>query len=73
LKVKVSVRTAAQNKTMRLTWDDNTLVALGFTAKAGTKSVVAVLHQKLPSKSAADAIKKTWAGHFDRLAQLLSA
>jgi uncharacterized protein YndB with AHSA1/START domain len=73
LKVKVSVRTAAQNKTLRLSWDDNTLVALGFTAKASTKSVVAVLHQKLPSKSAADAIKKRWAEHFDRLAQLLSA
>jgi uncharacterized protein YndB with AHSA1/START domain len=72
LEVKVTVRAAAQNKRMRLTWDDDTLVELGFTAKGSAKSVVAVVHQKLPNKSAADAIKKTWAGHFDRLAQLLA-
>ena len=72
LKVKVTVRTAAQNKRMRLTWDDETLVELGFTAKGSAKSVVAVVHQRLPNKSAIDAIKKTWAEHFDRLAQLLA-
>lgn len=72
LKVKVTVRTAAQNKRMRLTWDDDTLVALDFMAKGSAKCVVAVVHQKLPNKSAADAIKKTWAEHFDRLAQLLA-
>ena len=72
LTVKVTVRTAAQNKRMRLTWDDDTLVELGFTSKGSAKSVVGVVHQKLPNKSAIDAIKKTWAGHFDRLAQLLA-
>jgi uncharacterized protein YndB with AHSA1/START domain len=72
LTVKVTVRTAAQNKRMRLTWDDDTLVELGFTAKGSAKSVVGVVHQKLPNKSAIDAIKKTWAEHFDRLAQLLA-
>ena len=72
LQVKVTVRTAAQNKRMRLTWDDDTLVELGFTPKGSAKSVVALVHQKLPNKSAADAMKKTWAEHFDRLAQLLA-
>ena len=72
LQVEVTVRTAAQNKRMRLTWDDDTLVELGFTAKGSAKSVVAVVHQRLPNKSAIDAIKKTWAEHFDRLAQLLA-
>jgi hypothetical protein len=72
LTVKVTVRTAAQNKRMRLTWDDDTLVELGFTAKGSARSVVAVVHQKLPNRSAIDATKKTWAEHFDRLAQLLA-
>ena len=72
LTAEVTVRTAAQNKRMRLTWDDDTLVELGFTAKGSAKSVVAVVHQKLPNKSAIDATKKTWAEHFDRLAQLLA-
>lgn len=72
LTVKVTVRTAALNKRMRLRWDDDTLVDVWFTAKGSAKSVVAVAHQKLPSKSAAEAIKKRWTEHFDRLAQLLA-
>lgn len=72
LTVKVAVRTAAQNKRMRLTWEDDTLVELGFTAKGRAKSVVSVVHQKLPNTSAVNAIKKTWAEHLDRLAQLLA-
>lgn len=66
------MRTAAQNKRMRLTWDDDTLVELNFTSKASARSVVALVHQKLPNKSAADAIKKTWTQHLDRLAELLA-
>jgi uncharacterized protein YndB with AHSA1/START domain len=72
LQVKVTVRTAAQNKRMRLTWDDDTLVELGFTPKGSAKSIVALVHQKLPNKSAADAMKKTWTEHLDRLAELLA-
>lgn len=72
LNVKVAVRAAAHNKRMRLTWDDDTRVEITFTAKGSAKSVVTVVHQKLPNKPAADAMKKTWAEHLDRLAQLLA-
>jgi hypothetical protein len=72
LEVKVIVRTAAQNKRMRLTWEDDTHVEISFTPKGSAKSVVALVHQKLPNKSAADAIKKTWTQHLDRLAEVLA-
>jgi uncharacterized protein YndB with AHSA1/START domain len=72
LAVKVSVRSATPRKYMRLTWEDGAPVQVGFTSKGAGKSVVAVAHQKLPDKAAADAMKRTWSEHFDRLGQLLS-
>jgi len=57
---------------MRMTWDDGTPVQLGFLSKGASKSAVAVAHQKLPNRSAADAMKKVWSERFDRLGQLLS-
>ncbi len=55
-----------------MTWDDGTPVQLGFLSKGASKSAVAVAHQKLPNRSAADAMKKVWSERFDRLGQLLS-
>jgi len=57
---------------MRLTWEGGTTVQVGFLSKGAAKSSVAVAHQKLPHRSAADAMKKAWSEHFDRLSQLLS-
>jgi uncharacterized protein YndB with AHSA1/START domain len=72
LPVKVTVRSATPQKYMRLKWDDGAPVQVGFTSKGAAKSAVAVAHQKLPDKAAADAMKRTWSEHFDRLGQLLS-
>jgi len=72
LDAKVRVRTATRPKRMRLAWDDDTVVDVGFYAKGRGKSTVAVQHQKLPSKAAADAMKKAWAEQFARLDQLLA-
>ena len=69
---KVTVRHATPHKYIRITWVDGTHVQVGFLSKGAAKSSVAVAHQKLPSRSAADAMKKTWSEHFDRLGQLLS-
>ncbi len=71
LPVKVSVKSSAIGKRMRIAWDDGTPVQLGFLSKGPTKSVVAIQHQKLPDKAAADAMKRAWSEHFDRLAELL--
>lgn len=72
LPVKVTVRSATPRKYMRLTWDGGAPVQLGFTSKGASKSAVAVAHQKLPDKAAAEAMKRAWSEHFDRLGQLLS-
>ena len=72
LPVKIAVRSATPQKRMRMTWEDDTVVVLEFMSKGTTKSAVAVGHQKLPDKSAAEAMKRAWSDHFDRLGQLLS-
>ena len=71
LPVKITVRSATPHKYMRLRWDDGAPVQVGFTSKGRAKSAVAVQHEKLPDRSSADAMKKTWSGHFDRLGELL--
>ena len=72
LPVKITVRSATPRKYMRLAWEDGAPVQVGFLSKGAAKSSVAVAHQKLPDRSAADAMKKEWNGYFDRLGQLLS-
>jgi len=72
LPVKITVRTATPHKSMRITWDDGTTVAIGFLAKGDRKSAVAVQHQGLKAKASIDETKKMWAEHFDRLGELLT-
>ncbi len=72
LPVKVTVRSATPRKRMRLAWEDDTAVVLGFSSKGRSKSAVALAHENLPDKSAAEAMKKTWSEYFDRLGLLLS-
>ena len=71
LPAKVQVKSASPHKAMRLAWTDGTVVQLFFTAKGPAKSVVAVQHEKLPDRAAMEAAKQMWAGHFDKLGQLL--
>jgi uncharacterized protein YndB with AHSA1/START domain len=72
LPVKIVVRSATPKKRMRITWEDGTVVVLEFMSKGAAKSVVALAHQKLPDKAAAEAMKKAWSEHFDRLGEFLS-
>jgi len=65
--VAPTVRTATRNKSMRLTWPDQTSVQLGFTAKGTRKSQVSVQHGKLADKAAATRMKAFWT---ERLAEL---
>ena len=72
LPVKIAVRSVTPQKRMRITWDDDTVVVFEFTSKGAAKSAVALGHQKLPDKSAAEAMKRAWGEHFDRLGEFLS-
>jgi hypothetical protein len=69
---KITVRSATPHKYMRVKWNDGAPVQIGFTSKGNAKSAVAVTHEKLPDKSAADSVKKAWSERFDRLGELLS-
>jgi hypothetical protein len=75
LPAAVTVKSSTPPKYMRMTWTDGRPVVIGFLSKGtakSAKSMVAITHEKLPDKSSAEAVKKEWAGLFDRLGELLS-
>ena len=72
LPVAVTVRVATPNRSIRFTWEDGTLVQVGFTSKGPAKSAVSVQHQKLPDRPAADAMKSAWSDYLIRLGEVLS-
>jgi hypothetical protein len=63
----VKVRTATAAKSMRLGWPDGTIVAVWFVPKGPSKSSVALAHQKLPDREAADRLKQYWAEKLEEL------
>jgi hypothetical protein len=69
---KVKLRTATAPKSMRLAWEDGTIVAVGFTAKGPSKSAVALAHMKLPDKETATRLKKYWGERLDALGEVLA-
>lgn len=68
----VKVRTSMPPKSIRLGFVDGSIVAVGFTPKGSDKSMVALSHAKLPSKEAAEQVKKYWADRFTALAGVLA-
>jgi hypothetical protein len=69
---KVSVRTATSPKSMRLDWNDRSIIAVGFAAKGKAKSSVAVQHEKLPDRDTAERLKQYWSDRLDALGEVLS-
>lgn len=67
---KLTIRTATSPKSMRISWDDGTIVSLWFSDK-GPKSAVGVQHAGLASKDEADRLKKFWSERLNALAELL--
>jgi hypothetical protein len=70
--VGLTVRNATPNKYLRIIWEDGTQVNAGFVARARSKAQVAVEHGKLPSKEAADRMKRYWTERLEALATLLA-
>lgn len=68
---EVRVRTANAPKTMRLGWNDGTIVAVGFTPKGKSKSSVALAHTKLRDSESASRLKKFWGDRLDALEEVL--
>jgi hypothetical protein len=70
--VKLAVRSATPEKYMRITWPDQTSVAVGFLSKGRDKSQVAIAHEKLPDQATATQSKQYWAERLDRLGEILN-
>jgi hypothetical protein len=68
----VKVRTASRPKSMRLGFDDGTIVAVGFMPKGKAKSAVAVQHMKLTDRKSADRLKQYWSERLDTLRETLA-
>lgn len=71
--VKLTVRTATPEKSMRITWDDGTSVEIGFIAKGEEKSQVAIQHGKLATKADAARMKEYWGERLAALAEILGS
>jgi uncharacterized protein YndB with AHSA1/START domain len=71
--VKLEVRRATANRSMRITWDDGTSVVAGFDSRGPQKSIVALTHQKLPDRARADELKRYWGERLEALAEMLGA
>jgi hypothetical protein len=72
LKAGVKVRTATAPKSMRLDWAEGGIIAVGFTAKGKSKSIVALEHTKLPDRETAAKIKEYWSERLDALGELFA-
>lgn len=70
----LTIRKAAANKTMRITWTDGkTSLEVYFVPRGTGKSQVVAQHSKLADAKAAARMKTFWAGALDRLKELLES
>ena len=70
---EVTVRTSTKPKSMRIDWNRDTIIAVGFTSKGESKSSVAVQHTKLPDRETAARLKQYWSERLENLAGVLAA
>jgi hypothetical protein len=69
---EIKIRTATSPKSLRITWSDGNIIAVGFYPKGPDKSSVAVQHPKLPDRATADSLKKYWSERLDDLGRVLA-
>lgn len=69
--VRLTVRKATPEKSVRITWDDDTSVDVWLTARGSGKASVAVTHGKLASREDATRRKAYWGEKLEALSQLL--
>ena len=69
--VKLTVRTASVNKSVRITWDDGTSVQVWLSPKGEAKTAAAGTHTKLTGKEDALKRKEYWGEKLKVLAALL--
>jgi uncharacterized protein YndB with AHSA1/START domain len=70
---RLVIRKATANKSMRITWPDQTSVDVNFCPKGRGKSQVSVQHGKLPNPKAAARMKAYWKDALARLHSTLQS
>lgn len=74
LSESVTIRKATENKSMRVTWEDNaTILSVNFYPKGDAKCQVVVQHTKLPDAHAAEQMKTCWSEALERLREKTEA
>ena len=70
--VALTIRSAAREKSMRITWPDRTSVVAGFTSRGAGKSQVSLVHEKLPDGAAVSRMKEYWSERLGALEEILT-
>ncbi|HEX9892700.1 MAG TPA: hypothetical protein VGA78_02205 [Gemmatimonadales bacterium] len=70
--VTLKVRKATPNKSVRITWADDTSVEVWFIAKGDAKASAAVSHRGLTGKEDVARVKAYWGERLDALADVLT-
>lgn len=65
--VEIRIRTSIADRSLRLTWPDNTAVHACFTAKGPQKSLVAIQHVGLSDRKELTARKEYWTSRLKAL------
>jgi len=71
LKDKFNVRKSTANKSMRITWNNDSSVEVNFYIKGISKSQVAVQHSKLQSAALVERTRSYWKTAMERLSGAL--
>jgi hypothetical protein len=61
------IRKATENKSLRITWPDETGVVVDFYPKSSNKTQIVVQHQKIEGAKATEKMKSYWVSQLERL------
>lgn len=70
---KFTIRKANKNKSIRISWHDNTNVVAGFYKKSDSKSQLSIQHNKLPKKEDVQKRKAYWEKQIEQLIDFLNS
>jgi len=71
LPANFTIRKATTNKTLRITWEDDSSVAAAFLSKGAGKCQVVAQHGKLKDAKAGAKMKKYWSDALERLKEAI--
>jgi uncharacterized protein YndB with AHSA1/START domain len=69
--VTITRAASTKNRSVRIRLDDGSDIDFRFTPKGAAKTTLALGHRKLPSKEAAEAMKRFWSARLDALEELI--